>query len=284
MDRIVITIHPARSDEGLLSVSDAMQQVLDAMKLFQDAQTALGSPHESFDWKLERATANSPFTVVALAQSRNPSVDVSAAVARVKADVLSGVRNLVSHRVTAPWMTPESLSIVRGMFSRNLNGIGETDIDFEGEGVISIKRGEAEAGIEAISSINVFAQDQDLPARQSYGEIEGIMLAAGRYRNRPSIQIRSDLYGFVWCPLSKDVIDRFGGETHLNEVWKGKTVGVAGRLFYAAGGKLTYIEALEIREIAETPAVMLNSILDPNFTSGMDPIEYLERFHEGQLA
>lgn len=284
MDRIVITIHPARSDEGLLSVSDAMQQVLDAMKLFQDAQAALGSPHESFDWKLERATANSPFTVVALAQPRDPSVDVSAAVARVKTDVLQGVRNLVSHRVTAPWMTPESLSVARGIFSRTLNGIGETNIDVQAGEVISIKRTDAESGIEAIASINVLALDQDLPARQSYGEIEGVMLAAGRWRNRPAIQIRTDLYGFVWCPLERRLIEQFGGETHLSEVWRGKNVAITGRLFYALGGKLSYIEALEIREVLETPAINLETILDPNFTAGMDPSEYLERLHEGQLA
>jgi hypothetical protein len=244
----------------------------------------LGSPRESFDWKLERATANSPFTVVALAQPRNPSVDVSSLVGRVKTDVREGMRNLIRHRVTAPWMTPESLSIARGFFARNMNGIGETDIDFEDGEVLSIKRQEAESGIEAIASINVLALDQDLGARQSYGEIEGVMLAAGRYRNRPSIQIRTDLYGFVWCPLDKNLIDQFGGETHLNEVWKGKTVGVTGRLFYASGGRLTYIEALEIREIPDAPAISLDSVLDPNFTAGMDPVEYLERFHEGQLA
>jgi len=45
MARVVITIHPTVSDERLLSVADAMQQVLDHIKLFEDAQQAMGDPH-----------------------------------------------------------------------------------------------------------------------------------------------------------------------------------------------------------------------------------------------
>ena len=36
MDRLVITIHPTPSDEGLLRVSDAMEQVIDG-KISRDA-------------------------------------------------------------------------------------------------------------------------------------------------------------------------------------------------------------------------------------------------------
>ncbi|HLH11569.1 MAG TPA: hypothetical protein VKV77_06800 [Methylovirgula sp.] len=284
MDRIVITIHPAPSDEGLLSVADAMQQVLDSMKLFEDAQSSLGNPRESFAWKLERASANSPFTVVAIAQPLNPTVDISSAVRRVKAEVSEGLRNLITHGSTSPWMTQDSLSAARSLFARNRNGIGETAIDFEDGEVLSIDRTQAAAGIQAIAGINVMVLDQDLPARQSFGEIEGVMVAAGRYRNRAAIQIKNELYGFVWCALSKSLIARFGSEHSMAEIWEGKTVGVQGRLSYANGGKLTFIDALDLREISAAPRVDLSSTLDPNFTAGMDPHEYLEKLHEGQIG
>ena len=77
MGRIVITIRPTPSDEGLLRVEDAMQQVLDAIKLFERAEKALVSPQEAFEWRLERASAGSPFTVVAVAEPLNPTMDVS---------------------------------------------------------------------------------------------------------------------------------------------------------------------------------------------------------------
>jgi hypothetical protein len=49
-------------------------------------------------------------------------------------------------------------------------------------------------------------------------------------------------------------------------------------------GKLSRIEAHDIREIASTAPVDLDELLDPDFTSGLDPVEYLRRPNEGELA
>jgi hypothetical protein len=38
MDRLVITIHPTPSDEGLLRVSEAMEQVIDALRVFETSR------------------------------------------------------------------------------------------------------------------------------------------------------------------------------------------------------------------------------------------------------
>lgn len=283
MARVVITIHPPLSDERLLGVHDAMQQVLDSMKLFEDAQAAL-SPRASFAWKLEKASTNTPFTVVALAQPIFSNSYIEDEANEVKEEVAKGIRNLIATGTTARWMTQDSLTVARNIFARTKNGIGETAIDLEGGNVISIKRQEADAGIEAISGINVMMLDQDIPARQSFGEIEGIMVAVGRYRNKPAIQIRTDLYGFIWCALPERIIAHFGSQHTMAEIWQGRTLGVHGRLNYAAGGsKITFIDAIEIREIEAVPRIDLESILDPNFTAGMDPHEYLEKLHEGQL-
>jgi hypothetical protein len=283
MDRVVITIHPTVSDERLLTVADAMQQVLDHIKLFEDAQQAMGDPRTRFEWRLEKASTNSPFTVVAVAQAVDPAVDVSAAVKRVKADVSYGLRSLMTRGVPPQWMTQGSFAVAKNIFARNLNGIGETDIDFDEGDVLSIKTDQANAGISALEALNVMAFEQELAPRLSFGEIEGVMLAAGRYRNREAIQIRNEMYGFIWCTLSKELIAKFGDEHSMSDIWKGKTLGVYGRLNYAAGGKLATIDAMDVREIEAAPLVNLEAILDPDFTAGMDPHEYLERLHEGQL-
>lgn len=69
----------------------------------------------------------------------------------------------------------------------------------------------------------------------------------------------------------------------MKDVWEGQALGVRGRLIYAAGGKLSRIDADEIREI-RSARVDLESVLDPNFTAGLDPVEYLEQLHEGRLG
>jgi hypothetical protein len=93
MDRLVITIHPTPSDEGWLRVADAMQQVIDALRILEQAERTLVSPQESFEWRLERASAGSPFMVVAVAEPINPAIDVTPHVMRVKAEVSQGLRD-----------------------------------------------------------------------------------------------------------------------------------------------------------------------------------------------
>jgi hypothetical protein len=285
MERIRFTIHPPPSDDqGLLLVSDAMQQVIDYFKLLGEAARAMASPDESFEWRLEKASTNTPFTVVAVAEGRDPTVNVSMQVQRVKSAFSSGIRNLIERRELAWWMGPDAINLAQAVFARTQNGIWTTEIEVAANDTLEIDRAQAEAGINAIAGISAISLDADLAERTAFGEIEGLMVAAGRYRSKPAIQIRTEMYGYVWCQLSATVIDKFGTEHTMRDIWEGKTVGVQGRLVYAAGGKLSKIEVVEIREMPSVPRIDLGSVLDPDFTSGLDPVEYLRKLHEGELA
>jgi hypothetical protein len=197
--------------------------------------------------------------------------------------VATGTRNLIARAEPSPWMDPESISILKGLFFRNLNGIAETDIDFEVSPIerLSIDRARAGEGMRVVEAITAI-DTSETPERIAYGEIEGQMLAAGRYSRRPAIQIRTHLYGFVWCVLSRALVSRFGNEHKLAEIWEGKTIGVSGRLYYLKGARLSRIDAEEFREIV-APPFDLDAILDPDFTAGYDPVEYLYKLHEGEL-
>jgi hypothetical protein len=167
MDRLVITIHPTPSDEGLLRVSDAMEQVIDALRVFEQAERVLVSPQEYFEWRLERASAGSPFTVVAVAAPLDATKkDVTPYILRVKSEVSHGIRNFISHGIPPRWMDPEGMVAFRRLLSRNQNGIGRTDIDFDvgpnTHDVVSIDREKAEAGIHAIAALNIMDLADDL--------------------------------------------------------------------------------------------------------------------------
>jgi hypothetical protein len=186
------------------------------------------------------------------------------------------------------WMVPEVLEKARSMFERNLNGIERTEIsiypDDAAPNVINIDRAQAAIGIRAIEGFNALSVREEIDARTAWGEIEGTIVAAGRFRNRPAITIYTELYKFIWCTLSPDLIAAFGDEHKLNEVWKGRTLGVTGRLFYGDGGKLSRIEATKIRELPQIAPIDLDTIMDPDFTSGLHPVEYLRRLNDGELA
>jgi hypothetical protein len=282
-NRLVITIRPGPPD-GLLGVREAFQQVLDALRLFEQAAHSLGDPHSAFVWRLEKASTGSPFQVVAVADPIDPAIDVTPQVSRVKRSVSAGVRNLIARAEPPPWLERESVPIVREIFARNLNGIGKTEIDFEAPTIdlLSIDRAQATAGLRAVEAINAI-DVSDIPERVAHGEIEGQMLAAGRYRRQPAIGVRTHLYGMVWCSLSARLVALFGSEHKIAEVWEGKTVGVSGRLHYLRGGGLSHADAEEIRSI-EAPPIDLDTILDPDFTAGLDPLEYLDKLHEGGIA
>src|SRR5689334_18251144 len=155
-NRLVITIRPEPSDDGRLQVREAFQQVLDALELFEEARRSLGDPHASFVWRLEKASTASPFTIIAVAEPNDPAIDVTPQVSRVKREVALGVRNLIAHGRRPPWMGRDSMPIALGMFSRNLNGIAKTEIDFETADIdpLTIDRGQASAGLRAVEALN----------------------------------------------------------------------------------------------------------------------------------
>jgi hypothetical protein len=281
-NRIVIKISPDPSGKDMLRVEDAMLQVIDFLRLFAEAE-GVAADHK-FDWRLERASTASPFTVTALAEPFDPSVDITPHIRKVKTEVSQGLRNIIQRGEIPDWVNLQAASPAQNFFHRNQNGVGNTEIDFEDDDVLLIDRTKADAGVKAIAARTAIDVSAELIEREAFGEIEGVMVAAGRYRNQPAIQIRSELYGFVWCTLPKRVVDKFGDEHSIKDVWKGQSIGVQGKLSYAAGGKLTKIEVHDLREMPVAPLIDLDSILDPNFTSGLSPSEYLYQFHEGELA
>ena len=73
------------------------------------------------------------------------------------------------------------------------------------------------------------------------------------------------------------------GEQTIADVWSGRVVSVPGRIYYGQSGKPTRIEASDVRA-KEIPEIDIQDVLDPDFTSGLSPVEYLQRLHEGNLG
>lgn len=284
MERLVITIHPSSPDDGLLRVEDAMKQVIDVLRVYEAAAVARGPAEGAFEWRLERASTNSPFTIVAVAESLDRTTNVDEYVRYVAGDVAAGIRNLVYENTPAPWMTPDVLTAARNVFTRTQNGIGATDVAFGEDGSYTIDRTQADAGLRTIEAITTVTVGVDVPRRRAHGEIQGVMVAAGRHYREPAILLCTKQYGEVWCRLSAELIEKYGGEHQVRDVWDGKSIGVRGTLHYAPGGTLTRIDATSIRDVERVPTVDLNSVLDPDFTAGLDPVAYVHRLWEGTLA
>jgi hypothetical protein len=278
--RISVTVRPPPDDDGLLRVDDALQQVLSFLRIAEEQKNLSVQPHEDFEWRLVSATTNTPFTLVAVAVPLNPTVDVTKPVGTTKALTAALIRGIARGDPVPGWMSAEGRAAVRDLFCRNANGIAQTIIDFEGVDVVSIDQGVATAVAHALEP---FSLEIDTPARTAHGEIDGRLVAVGRYRNKPALNLRTALYGTVWCVLDGGLVEKWGDEQKISTVWQGKRLTVFGRLIYLAGGKLARVEAQNVRE-RDVPRIRIEDILDPDFTAGLDPVEYLDRLHEGELG
>ncbi len=279
-NRISVTVRPPPGDDGLLKVEDALQQVLSFLRIVEEQKNLSVAAHEDFEWRLVSATTNSPFTVVAVAVPLNPTVNVTPRVVETKTRSAALIRDMTRGQPIPAWMSAEGRTAVRDFFRRNANGIDATVINFEGVEVVSVEHAVAESVAEALAP---FELDAHTPARTAHGEIEGRLLAVGRYRNKPALNLRTALYGTVWCVLADSLVEKWGDEQKISAVWEGRRLTVYGRLIYIRGGKLARVEAQNVRE-REVPRVKIEDLLDPDFTAGLDPVEYLDRLHEGELG
>jgi hypothetical protein len=284
MERIVITIHPPTTDDAVLRVADAMLQVADVVKLCEDAGRAFAMLGTPFEWQLIRASTNSPFVVEFTAHVFDQTVDVDPFVRRVRSEVASGVTHLIDQGKPPSWMGPDAALSVRSIFDRTQNGIGRTEVG-DGNGQrIAIDRPRADAGIRAFERLGEVDVGAGTGEDEAWGEIEGSITSVGHWYNKPALRVWSQQYRtHVWCVLTGPQVALFGDAHKFSEVWQRKVVGVEGRLIYK-DERLVRVVATDIREIAPAPPVNLASVRDPDFTGGLDPVEYLRRLHEGELA
>lgn len=282
--RLVITIQPQPSDDGLLKVNDALQQVLDYLKVVEAAGKAMSSdPQNAIEWKLESASTNSPLTVVVVAEPRNPTVDITPIAVSAKREAARAFRQIREHKTVPPWLGQEARAAIRNLMQRNLSSIASTTARSEApDDAVEITRQTAATDFQAIQQLSPL-EGLSIPARRTTGEITGHLLGVGRYRRAPALTILTALYGRVACSIPADLVEELGGERTLEDVWKGRSVAVYGTLYYAVAGHLQRIVAQSIRD-REAPPVDLDAIYDTGFTDGMEPTEYLDRLHEGRLA
>lgn len=281
--RIVVTVRPGAGHDGRLRVDDAMRQVLDFLRVTEDAKMSLGRVNENFEWLLDSASTNSPFTVVAMARALDPTVDVSECVRLVKSETSSAFLKFLRREPPPGWITPEGFQSMHSIIRRTANGVDSLNIDFDGEASsLAISHSVAEGILPELAE-QVELMTSDLPARVAHGEITGILGSVGRYRGKPALYLRTNIYGNVWCVLPSDLIDQWADATRLSAVWKDRKLTVFGRLVYWQGGRLARVEAETVRERG-TQLVDIRKLFDPDFTSGLDPIEYLEKLHEGRLG
>lgn len=276
-DKIVVTIEP-NSPSDQLDIADAFQQVLDFLKLVELA----ASEDADFDWKLASASTNSPFTVVAFTPTGSVATKTQQSLSVAQRRAEDGLRELANGSVP-PWMRKRQRNTARRITRRFHDGIGRMALrsDEASPSAFLLSRTLAEKALSTLEKVDGI-EEISVPKHTSFGEIEGTLLGAGAYYGKPALWVRVSGYDVVRCIVEQEKLDELGDEATLKQLWKHRRVRLIGALSYAEGGVLEQVSVEEMH-LFPGSSVDLRQIFDPAFTGGMEPIEYLDRLHEGEL-
>jgi hypothetical protein len=250
-ETITIVVHPSGADADTLTVSDAMQQVLDIFSLLSRAEAQrIGS--QQVVWRLESASTNSPFTVSAIAVASDPLgiVDNEAHIA--KATLEEGWSGVINAREKAPWIDHDTEQIMRRILTRSLNGIGRTDIRFGDDTPPVIL--DHQAALRADNFLKLVAAEEEALiedlTRTEYGAAEGDVTNITTHYRKPAFIMRDRLSKRdVKCVLTDQAASKIGGEHAWREAWSGQRVLVSGRLHFNNNGDLIKIDVDEVTAV-----------------------------------
>jgi hypothetical protein len=283
LERVTVTVRPSGAHPSVLSVQDAMRQVLDFFELLTpEEQDGAG-----LVWNLKSASTNSPLTVVGEATSLDQAIDVSVIARTQRQAVSEQLRSFVSGARPAKAISKKRRDTFNRMFARNTNGIGITDAVFglSGES-ISITPTSALAGISALAQDENEFSELVLAhrGREEIGSIEGVLLQVGTDYNQPAILVRERKTGAeIWCRVDAQLKHKISSEARFEDVWDHKRVMVRGRISFDTDGAVIRVRANSVAPM-EPRSMTIHDIKDASFTDGLRVHDYLNRLREGELG
>lgn len=282
-ERVTITVRASAAHPDILSVQDAMRQVLDYFELLLPDDNG----PQNLVWNLSLASTNSPLTVVGEPVSLVADVDVSIIARAQRTMVAEQFRSLVNGSKPARRLSSKKRETIRKLFKRNMNGIGRTDAFLDApDNPVIITPSSAEVGIRTLSSeekeLDFFVLEDR--GREEIGSIEGTLIDVGTDYNQPALLVRDRKTGEdIWCRVPPELKHKISEDARFEDVWDRKRVLVRGRISYDSDGTITRVKAHSIERI--TPRQMtLNDIKDPGFAGSFSASEYLEKLREGDLG
>ncbi|WP_338826688.1 hypothetical protein [Bradyrhizobium sp. 27S5] len=275
-EKVTVTVSASGAHPDVLTVQDAMRQVLDVFDLLTAGDTAV-------EWRLSRASTNSPFYAEGEAVSFEPAVDITVVARAQKQFVADGMREIAAGHIPSGW-DDKRLKTAKRLYERNLNGVGATKVDFQQGGEIVLTPRFARLAVAVLSASPTLSLYDFPRTKGEVGSIEGVFAHLSTYRNQPAIGVvESRTKAIVWCVLSPALQAKFADKADFEDFWKHSRVQVRGRIRYTPSRAISFVVAEDIGRI-ETKAVPLTTIRDADFTGGLSINEYLERFREGVVG
>lgn len=275
-ETVTIVIHPSGVDADDLSVADAMQQVLDAFQILSNAQVKDVSDPASVVWRLKKASTNSPLTIVASAYSSLPEVPIARQAVQAVMSFQNGLESILHAESKPLWVHGPAEDAFRRVLSRNLNGIGRTEIITKHSSTpVAIDHRSAKRALNFLEKVAAEEALQIVDmTHKEYGSVDGYVSEATTWHDRPAFRIRARLTGKeIICVLPKQSAEEVGDQHKWSEVFKKERVLVSGLCFFNTAGVITRIDADSVTPIRSQEVSI--SDLRKNGDHGVDINEHL---------
>jgi hypothetical protein len=283
MEKLVIVIHPSADEQSPVLALDALEQGADLLRLLEAVSRYLAPSDRAVSWRLLRASTNSPLTLEVGVDEDTHLTDVDEFLKAARDGLTSGLREIAEAGSLPSWLYDDLRPVVRNVFSRTQESLGAVEIGNGNGKRFTIDHQIAEKATIALDSIPSITTDVGVTERAVWGELEGTIVAVATWYGRPAFRIWSrQLVKPIPCIVPPDLVEAYGGEHTIKDVWTNKRVAVRGRIIYRRES-VARILATDVRDVPRGAPLDIDLIRDPDFTSGLDPVEYLRRFYEGEL-
>lgn len=264
------------------TVEDLLSQVQDFVSILRGVERAVAEDgKEHLVWRVTDATRNSPITFEVTPFPRTHGMNIDARAATVVGAAANGLAQIAERADRPPYFTDDVVSKAEQINIRVSNGLSETKIDFSKYDVacrVDVTPGVA---VRTISHIAELREPAPIKHRE-LGSIEGFIARVELDSfNRPLVWIRSRLDNqFVKCVSDEHGLDRIG-HFEVAEVLSGLRVRVIGLIHYKG---IERVERIDVESVqVYEPDHKLpdsDSIVSPDFTSGVESSAYLETVRE----
>jgi|SRR6185437_2428961 len=273
----------ARGHSEAPTVDDLLDQLRDYFAILEGVEQAIAEDgRNAIEWRVIKATTNSPITIEATAFPRDFAVNIDRRAALVTRQTAFGLDALKRGAERPSYFTDPVLQRAEKLFARVTNGLAETRIDY-GKELPSLDITFQVAKSAIANTRNVLTPKQK--SYQELGSIEGNVQRIERDGfGRRVMFVRYRMNGeIIKCLVSGEAEKEL--ENHqIKDVWRFRRVQVYGMLHYRGVNDLREVEAIRIKfmpERNELPTV--DEIIDPHFTGGLKSEEYLARLRDGDL-
>lgn len=266
------------------TVEDLLSQIQDLVDVLRSVEVAIAeNGNTEIDWRVTEASSNSPIRLEITPFPRQHAMSIDRRAGEVAKFTVQGLRSLTERADRPTYFNDATVDRAERVFQRLTNGLEATVVDFSeyiDDGEVSLDNTLA---VRAMRNVEVLKGPGEAP----YIEISSM---EGQIRN-----VERDKRGraIAWLinRIDKDDVKCFArgrAQTTLErmevgEVWRGVRVRVSGELKYKGLGRIEVINAdyIEILDPdSELPSY--EDIVDPDFTGGVETVEYLEKLRNGE--